>query len=251
MKHRSVILAVVASMTIAVVPAGLADTHGKAGERSDNAAVEPQTAVVCTGWHALCTGSTDCQTNGGDMADCACWRVNETHIVLTSEIQDPAVKRLTQARCTSRNNCDVDEAPVCSVISDGEYEVDQVKYDWVSTYSYRGWCGLYRPKACDTTQADYVGDTRWTICDAAPCTEIQDPADPERPLSCQCRVMEGSFVGTKDSCTGENGGIMSAMALEYWDFEKNTYSVPVPGYEYVYGACAPLKSDAWPPAQSR
>ena len=249
MKLRSVILAGVASMTIAVVPAALAGPNGKAGERSESAAVGPQLAVACTGWHALCSFTADCQTNGGDTADCACWRVNETHIVVTDAIQDAAVKRMTQTKCTTRNTCDVDEAPVCSAIRDGQYEVAQVKYDWVSTFSYRGWCELYRPKACDPTRPDYVGDTRWAVCDAAPCTEIPDPADPERPLSCRCPVMEGPFVGTKDSCTGENGGLISAIELQYWDFEKDSFSVPVQGYEYVQGACAALKSDPWPPSQ--
>jgi len=41
----------------------------------------PQAAVVCTGWHALCDASTDCKVNG-NTADCACWRVNENHIVV-------------------------------------------------------------------------------------------------------------------------------------------------------------------------
>lgn len=251
MKRPSVLVAGVTSLTIAVAATGLADNRGSSGERSVNAAVEPQLAVVCSGWHALCTASADCQVISSDRVDCACWRINETHIVVTSEIQDPVVRRMTQTRCTSRNTCDVDEAPVCGAIRDGRYEVHQVKYDWVSTYSYRGWCGFYRPKACDTTQPDYDGDTRWAVCDAAPCTEIDDPADPERPLSCQCRVMEGPFVGTSGSCTGANGGIISAIAIEYWDFEKSDYTSPVPGYEYVRGACAPLKSDLWPPAPSQ
>jgi len=249
MNRRTAALASVASMTIAIAQAFLVDAHGMPGERSESAAVEPQLAVVCTGWHALCTGSLDCQLTGGDRADCACWRVNETHIVVTSEIQDPTVKRLTQTRCTNKNACGLDEAPVCSAIRDGQYKVDQVKYDWVSTYSYRGWCGLYRPKACDTTAPGYDGDMQWAICDAAPCTEIENPADPDRPLTCQCRVEEGPFVGGADSCTGEDGGIISAMALEYWDFEKSDYTVPIPGYDYVRGACDSLQSDPWPPPQ--
>jgi hypothetical protein len=69
-------------------------------------------------------------------------------------------------------------------------------------------------------------------------------------LSCQCRVEENTaFVGIHDSCTGDNGGIMSSMTMEAWDFENNTYTFPMPGYEYVQGACAPLTSDPdpWPP----
>jgi len=52
----------------------------------------PQDFVVCTGWHALCTDSNDCIMNG-DKAECDCMRVNETHIVAASEIQDIAVKK--------------------------------------------------------------------------------------------------------------------------------------------------------------
>ena len=69
------------------------------GEKTDSSTRHftdvPQDFVVCTGWHALCTASPDCKMNG-DTADCDCMRVNETHIVATSEIQDTAVKRLTQ-----------------------------------------------------------------------------------------------------------------------------------------------------------
>ena len=217
----------------------------KESARPDQSAVVPQFLVTCTGWHALCSGSTDCQLTS-EGADCDCWRVNETHIVATSEIQDLAVKRQTEARCTDKHPCDVDEAPVCSAIREGEYEVDGVKYPWVSTFSYRGWCELYQPKACDTTADGYEGDYYWTVCDAAPCTEVQDPADPDKPLRCQCRVKDGPFVGTKDSCTGENGGIISAMELWVWDFENDTWAIPMPGYDYVKGACEALSSDPLP-----
>ncbi len=213
----------------------------------------PQDFVVCTGWHALCTASPDCQRNG-DKANCDCMRVNETHVVATAEIQDTAVKRLTEVKCTKAHLCNVDQAPVCKAIKSGQYEVDDVKYDWVSTYSYRGWCGLLERglKACDPQAKGYIGDSDWAICDAAPCTEIQSPADPEKPLSCQCRVEENTpFVGMNDSCTGDNGGIMSSMPLWAWDFQNNTYPFPMPGYEYVQGACAPLKSDPLSPLQSR
>jgi len=202
----------------------------------------PQEFVVCTGWHALCTASTDCQMNG-DMADCDCLRVNETHIVETSAIRDTAVKRLTLAKCTQEHRCDVDQAPVCKAIKYGQYEVDNVKYDWVSTYSYRGWCSLLKvpPVRCDT------GDLHWALCDAAPCTEIQNPSNPDKPLSCQCQVEYSPFVGLNGSCTGENGGIMSSSPAGAWDFINNTYVIPIPGLEYVQGACAPLKSDPLPP----
>ena len=235
-------------MTWAVMGVALASPAG-AGEKADmgarHSAVVPQLAVACTGWHALCSASTDCQVNS-EGVDCDCWRVNETHIVETSEIQDIKVKRLTEARCTNKHPCDVDEAPVCAAIQDGRYEVEGIKYPWVSTFSYRGWCGFYEPKACDPTAEGYVGDHYWAICDVAPCTETQNPPDPDRPLRCQCRIEEGAFVGTKNSCTGENGGIISAMPLWVWDFENDTWQVPVPGYDYVKGACDTLHSDSFP-----
>jgi hypothetical protein len=212
---------------------------------------EPQAFVVCTGWHALCTNATDCEMRG-DKADCDCMRVNETHIVMTEEIQDGRVKHLTQAKCTNERPCGVDQAPVCKAIKYGRYKVDGIRYDWVSTYSYRGWCSLLpRVTACDVSAKGYTGDLNWAICDAAPCTEKENPADPARPLSCQCRVETTPFAGLNESCRGDNGGIMSAMALWAWDFENNTYPFPMPGYEYVQGACAPLESDPFEEPRAR
>lgn len=208
----------------------------------------PQDFVVCTGWHALCTESTDCQRDG-DIANCDCLRVNETHIVETSEIQDPVAKRRTLAKCTNEHPCSVDDAPVCKAIKYGQYRVGHVKYDWVSTYSYRGWCSLLEQglKACYPKAPGYIGDSAWAVCDVAPCTEIENPSDPEKPLTCQCRVKENTaFIGVHDSCTGDKGGIMSSMPRSAWDFENNTYTFPMPGYEYVQGACAPLTSDPRP-----
>jgi hypothetical protein len=204
----------------------------------------PQAFVVCTGWHALCSASYECKMRG-DMADCDCLRVDEPHIVATTEIQDVSVKRRTQIKCTDEHPCDVDEAPVCNAIGSGDYEVDNLKYDWVSTFSYRGWCTLLNlVKACDQTAPGYAGDSYWAVCDAAPCTENPNPSNPEKPLTCQCRVVANTpFLGTNGSCTGDNGGIMSSSPLSAWDFETNSYRFPLPGYGYVQGACAPLKSD--------
>jgi len=229
----------------------LAEVGKKTDRSTHNFPNAPQEFVVCTGWHALCSASPDCKMNG-DMADCDCLRVNETHIVLTTEIQDTAVKRMTEVKCTNVHPCDIDQAPVCEAIKYGQYEVDNVKYDWVSTYSYRGWCSLLKLKftACDPRAPDYTGDSYWAVCDAAPCTENQNPSDLNRPLSCQCRVVKAKdtpFVGMNDSCTGVNGGIMSSFPLSAWDFQNNTYPFPMPGYEYVQGACAPLGSDPLPP----
>lgn len=218
------------------------------GETAGPSKNTPQTLVVCTGWHALCSASTDCKMTG-DKAVCDCLRVNETHLVETTEIQDLEVKRQTSSKCTDEHPCAVDQAPVCQAIKDGRYEVDGVEYELVSTYSYRGWCSLLSrgPRPCDQHATGYSGDLYWAICDGAPCTENANPANPEKPSSCQCRVQTTPFVGTNGSCTGDDGGIMSSFPLWAWDFERNTYSVPVPGYEYVQGACAPLKSDP-PPA---
>lgn len=129
--------------------------------------------------------------------------------------------------------------------------MNEVKYDWVSTYSYRGWCSLLKPKlkACDPKAVGYTGDLYWAVCDGAPCTEIQNPYDPDRPLRCQCRVEETAFVGMNGSCTGDNGGIMSSMPLWTWNFRNNRYTFPMPGYDYVKGACAPLQSDPSPPSK--
>lgn len=233
----------------AQVPKAQVPDLGENWSGSENGSRVPQESVVCTGWHALCTASPDC-TMHGDKADCDCMRVNETHIVVTSEIQDTEVKNLTQSRCTNEHPCDVDQAPVCNAIKHGQYKVDNVTYDWVSTYSYRGWCSLLKPKlikACDPNTTGYIGDKYWAICDAAPCTEIQNPSDPNRPLRCQCRVNNTPFVGMNGSCSGDNGGIMSSMPLWAWDFRNNTYPFPMPGYEFVQGACAALKSDPLPP----
>ena len=231
---RSVLLSSLVSLAIA----GGADAQGN--RRSQ----VPQEWVECTGWHALCSASTDCKLNG-DKADCACLRVNETHIVETNAILDAAVRRLTNAKCTREHPCDVDQAPVCKAIATGQYQVDNTKYEWVSTYSYRGWCGILqtKPQACDTRAPGYAGDSLWAICDAAPCTEILNPSDPEKPLSCSCPTKKTPFVGPNGKCVGDNGGIMSSMPLEAWDFRNNTYTFAMPGYEYVQGACAPLKSD--------
>lgn len=137
---------------------------------------------------------------------------NETHVVLTDEIQDVAVKRLTQTRCTNKHPCDVDHAPVCKAIKSGQYEVDKVKYDWVSTYSYRGWCSILerKPTACDQHAPGYAGDLYWGICDVAPCTENRHPSNPNKPLSCQCRVEKTPFVGANGSCTGDMAGSCQA-----------------------------------------
>lgn len=204
----------------------------------------PQDFVVCTGWHALCTASPDCKRNG-NWASCDCMRVNETHIVATAEIRNTEVKRLTDVKCTNAHPCEVDQAPICDAIKNG-YEENNVKYQWVSTYSYRGWCALLasKPIACDPTVANYVGDSSYAVCDIAPCTEIKNPVDPNRPLSCQCRAADNeAFVGMNGSCTGVNGGIMSSMPTWAWDFQNNTYPFPMPGYEFVQDACAPLGSD--------
>lgn len=248
MRVQILVIACITWIAISYGPICLADE----GEKNDNSIhnfIEvPQEFVVCTGWHALCTASTDCTING-DKAYCDCMRVNETYIVYTSEIQDTVVKNLTQATCTNKHPCDVDQAPICNAIKYGQYEVDGAKYDWVSTYSYRGWCHILMKNltACDQNATGYTGDKYWAICDAAPCTENQNARNPDKPLICQCRVKDTPFVGMNGSCTGDSGGIMSSFSLWAWDFQNSTYPIPIPGYEYVQGACAACKSDPFPP----
>lgn len=245
---KSLVFLAVANLNLADAqaqnaPQAVAQVDRKTGISAHNSVDVPQEFVVCTGWHALCSASTDCQMNG-DKAGCGCLRVNEPHIVETTAIQDTAVKRRTRAKCTYGHPCNVNEAPVCKVIEYGQYKVDNVKYDWVSTFSYRGWCSLLKlVRACDQNEIGYTGDLYWAVCDGAPCTQEQNPSNPDKPLTCQCRVESTPFLGTNGSCTGDNGGIMSSSPLWTWDFQTNGYRIPLPGYEYVEGACAPLKSD--------
>jgi hypothetical protein len=177
-------------------------------ENTPSSSDAPQDFVVCTGWHALCTASPDCRVNGA-RADCDCMRVNETHIVWTGEIQDLVAKRLTIAECTTQHPCGADQAPICKVIADGKYEVDRVRYRWVSTYSYRGWCSILqvKPAFCDPTESGYRGDVNWAVCDAAPCTPNKNPTDPERPF-------ELSVPGGKRSLSG---GLWKLHRGEWWD----------------------------------
>ncbi len=131
-------------------PICLAEVGGNTNNSTQNFSDVPQEFVVCTGWHALCSASTDCIRHG-DTANCDCYRVNEAHVVETNEIQDNLVKNLTLSECTKKHPCDVDQSPVCYAIKYGQYKVNEVKYDWVSTFSYRGWCSLLnlKPTACD------------------------------------------------------------------------------------------------------
>jgi hypothetical protein len=191
-----------------------------------------QTTVVCRGWHALCDFATDCEVVGSQ-ANCACWKVQEPYIIETKKIQDPTVKYWTQAVCTTSQPCDVDEAPVCKMIKLGQFKVKGVKYPWVSTFSYRGWCENWNPVSCDAAP--------WADCMSAPCTVIENPTDPERPLSCQCRMKDSAFIGPQGSC--EPGKVMSTIPKASWNFKKATFSAPMPGYDYVKGACAALQSD--------
>ena len=240
----ALLVACITCVTMGYSPVCLAQSHSTHNE--------PQASVVCTGWHALCSASTDCQVNG-DKAFCDCLRVHENHILLTSEIQDPLVQHATRVKCTTEHPCDVDQAPVCNAIKEGQYKVDDVKYRWVSTFSYRAWCSLLQVKmqACDPGSDGYTGNLAWAVCDLAPCTEIQNPSDPNKPLSCQCRIVEKvPFLGTNGTCTGDNGGIMSSSPAQTWDFQNNVYRIPIPGMQFVQGACAPLKSDPLPSTQS-
>jgi hypothetical protein len=61
--------------------------------------------------------------------------------------------------------------------------------------------------------------------------EIQNPTDPEKPMSCQCRVERSAFAVSNGSCTGDKGGILSRRPLAGWDFKNNAYVFPMPGCE--------------------
>lgn len=200
----------------------------------------PQESVECSGWHALCSLATDCvyDPEPPGQADCACWQVDEQHVVATSNIKNAAfggapIKEMTQRRCTTAHPCDLDEAPVCQAIKD-LLEDNQ----WISTYSYRGWCDNWQPVECNAGP--------WADCMTSPCTVMDPPADPNRPLSCQCTVNGGPFVGTNSTCDDNDPNtVMSTIERFTWDFKNNQFSFPWPGYEYVKGACAPVGSDPW------
>jgi len=211
----------------------------KAEKPSITPPVVPQVSVECTGWHALCSLATDCRVGPSGKADCDCWRVDENHMVVTGAIKDPAVRAATQRRCTNKNPCGVDEAPVCKAIQSREMIVDGVQTDWVSTYSYRGWCKNWKPVACDRTNGK---DGPWADCMTSPCTENHSGTD--RPLTCQCTVHDGGFIGTNGGCATAQDEVMSTIPRETWSFENNQFTLDMNGYEFVKGACADIGSDS-------
>jgi hypothetical protein len=193
----------------------------------------PQEVVECTGWHALCSFADDCKVVSGDTANCDCWKVDENHFVMTSNIKNEVLKARTRTACTSDRPCAVDEAPICRVIQDGDYVIGHEKYEWVSTYSYRGWCENWDPARCDAAP--------WVDCMTSPCTESN--ANPDRPLNCQCTINTTRFVGTKGTCTTAPGEVMSTIPWYAWSFRENQFTFAMPTYEYVKSACARLRSD--------
>ncbi len=195
----------------------------------------PQGTVVCTGWHALCSLATDCKVVSDTQANCNCWKVKEQYIVVTADISDTAVREATLTVCTTARPCDVDESPVCKAIQDGSYTVGGVTYEWVSTFSYRGWCKNWDPVACD--------EGPWADCMTSPCTENPNPKDPDRPLICQCTIKTKPFIGSKGRCRTRKGTVMSTINQDLWDFHTGMFTLPMPGDAYVVGACAPLASD--------
>jgi hypothetical protein len=222
------------SMTVAVL------TYGSISSAQVATQGMPQASVECSGWHALCSLATDCKIDPYQ-AGCDCWKVTEQHIVVTSHIKDETfggapIKELTQSKCTKLHPCGLDQAPVCQAIKNllpnGQ---------WVSTFSYRGWCEHWDPVKCEGPDAG-----PWADCMTSLCTKIQDPKDPNRPLSCQCQVNTGNFVGTEGSCQTQQGTVMSTIPLASWDFRNGTFSFSVPGDEYVKESCLPVSSDREP-----
>jgi hypothetical protein len=56
-------------------------------------------------------------------------------------------------------------------------------------------------------------------------------------------MKDTAFVGTEGRCKTKKGKVMSTINQELWDFDNRKFTLPMPGYEYVEGACAPLQSD--------
>jgi len=202
---------------------------------------KPQETVECTGWHAVCALATGCQVVGQDTADCACWKVNERHVVVTIGIKDDTfggkqIMERTRSKCTTLHPCGLDEAPVCHAI-----KKLLPSRQWVSTFSYRGWCRNWDPVKCEGEKAG-----PWADCMTSACTESQDPQDRRRPLNCQCTVHNGPFVGTRGTCDGRPGTVMSTIQISFWDFDNDMFAsfAEMPGNEYVNKeACGRLTSD--------
>jgi hypothetical protein len=78
-----------------------------------------------------------------------------------------------------------------------------------------------------------------------PCTENQDPkADPDRPLTCQCRrVTDQPFVGSNGRCKTKKGTVMSTINQDLWSFEDNRFNIPMPSNREVNAACEAIHSD--------
>jgi len=79
----------IAFCSIAAITLGYSSTTwSKPPSEHANSKPRPQIAVECTGWHALCSLATDCAYDPeSGVADCACWQVNEQHVVATSNIK--------------------------------------------------------------------------------------------------------------------------------------------------------------------
>lgn len=228
------------SLVAGVLCQGLTACSNNSANASNQEGPKPQVTVECSGWHALCSLATDCRATGGEQADCACWKVNEQHMIMTSNIKNETfggapIKEDTRRRCTTDTPCGLDEAPVCGAIQD-LLETDA----WVSTYSYRGWCDHWDPVKCELYNAG-----PWADCMTSPCVVSADPTDPNRPLSCQCTLNNGPYVGTNGTCSRKNSNIvMSTIERFIWNFNDNEFAIAVPGYsEYVKSACAPIQSD--------
>jgi hypothetical protein len=201
---------------------------------------KPQETVECTGWHAVCAMATGCKVVDQNTADCACWKVNERHVVFTIGIKDATfggdpIMKETRETCTTVHPCGLDEAPVCQEIK------NLLPGKWVSTFSYRGWCKNWKALACEDKN-----EGLWADCMTSSCSESQDPQDRHRPLNCQCTVHKGAFVGTNGTCNSPAGTVMSTIDISFWDFDNGMFSsfAEMPANEYVNKeACGRLSSD--------
>jgi hypothetical protein len=200
-------------LTLLITPALLAQANA------------PQAFVVCTGQHALCSFATHCELSAdGTHAKCDCWDVNDTYIIRTAAILDPDAKQATLAACTNAHPCATDQAPVCQRIANNQFVVDGVQPARVSAFSYTDFCGKFKPVSCDAGP--------WASCMTAPCEP--NLKDPNKPLTCNCPVANGPFLGLQGYCAQPTGTVMSTIPANF------NFSA-LPGSAFVTEACQLLR----------
>ena len=123
---------------------------------------------------------------GNNMAGCDCKRVNETHLIATSEIQYPEAKLLTVRPCTYAHPCVVDEARVCAAISPHNTRRIRSMPSCRGTYCVT-WLGSAGPAEKDSHSTSRAGHFRIPPLDARTIsTEIG--SGPKTGVSDGCRT---------------------------------------------------------------